>query len=230
MILASMPGSRGLAPLVGALLVAACQGPAPRVTLTRLNDDYESAQLGALPLGFHADETNGKGTPARWEVADTGADGSKRCLRLTETANAGDTYNLLLTEEVAAADLRLEISLRADGGAEDQGGGLVWRAQGPDAYYMARWNPLEDNVRIYKVDGGARTQLGTAEVIVDTAHWHRLAVLMRGEYATVFFNGAKVLEARDATFAGAGRVGLWSKADAATSFDDLRLQTLGPRE
>jgi hypothetical protein len=132
-------------------------------------------------------------------------------------------FNVLLADG-AGRDVELSVALRAQQGEIDQGGGLVWRAQDGASYYIARWNPLESNVRAYKVVAGKRQQLASADVELDPRAWHTLAVRMRGELIECELDGRQLLEARDATFAGAGRVGLWTKADARTLFDDLVLK------
>ena len=105
-------------------------------------------------------------------------------------------------------------------GKNDQGGGLVWRAKDAKNYYIARYNPLEDNFRVYKVEGGKRTMFENAKVPGDM-EWHTLRITMKGSKITCYLDGKKHLEAEDSTFPEAGRIGLWSKADAQSYFDDL---------
>jgi hypothetical protein len=103
----------------------------------------------------------------------------------------------------------------------DQGGGLIWRVKDHDNYYIARWNPLEDNFRVYYVKEGRRVQLDSANVKADFAKWHTIKIEQRGDAIACYLDGEKLLEVKDKTFAEAGGVGLWTKADAATAFDDL---------
>jgi hypothetical protein len=145
-------------------------------------------------------------------------------MRLAATPNRGQTYNLLLAREVEVRDLELAVRLRADSGREDQGGGLVWRARDASNYYIARWNPLEDNLRVYKVEGGKRTMLASADVDADPAAFHTLRVTMLGSAITVALDGRELLRHADLTFPGPGRIGLWTKADAAVTFDDLEVR------
>jgi hypothetical protein len=117
------------------------------------------------------------------------------------------------------------VAFKAVKGKLDQGGGLVWRWQDPGNYYIARMNPLEDNYRVYKVVGGKRTHLGTKEGIkVPAGEWHRLKIKQEGDHIECFLDGQKELDVHDATFKDAGKVGLWTKADAQSHFDELRVK------
>jgi cyclophilin family peptidyl-prolyl cis-trans isomerase len=180
--------------------------------------------LESEPPGFVVTETSGKGTLARWRIAKppepmkpTTPPGAVRCT----TSNAGGTYNLLLAEDTSYRDLSVSVRVHADGGEEDQGGGVVWRAKDADNYYIARWNPLEGNFRVYHVKAGKRTQLGSAEVSSDAKEWHRIRIDHIGTRIAASFDGKTVFTLEDSTFADAGRIGLWTKADAGTWFDDL---------
>ena len=110
--------------------------------------------------------------------------------------------------------------MRAVAGEVDRGGGVVWRAKDAKNYYIARYNPLEDNFRVYKVVDGKRTMFKSAKTPGDEK-WHTLRVTMVGSKITCYLDGQKHLETEDATFPLAGRIGLWSKADAQSYFDEL---------
>jgi hypothetical protein len=117
-------------------------------------------------------------------------------------------------------DLELSVKMKAIAGKEDRGGGLIWRAKDSKNYYVARFNPLEGNYRLYKVDKGKRTLLKSADV-KQTDGWHTLTITMKGHFIQCDYDGKKVLEAKDSTFQSAGQIGLWTKADAQSHFDDL---------
>ena len=89
-------------------------------------------------------------------------------------------------------------------------------------YYLARYNPLEDNYRLYKIVKGKRTLLQNAD-IAHTAGWHTLRVTMEGNNVQCYYDGKKYLDVKDATFPEAGKIGLWTKANAQSQFDDLTL-------
>jgi hypothetical protein len=156
-----------------------------------------------------------------WQVVadDSAPSGGQAFAQLA--ASAGSVFNVALVGGTDRADVDVSVKLRAVDGQVDQGGGVVWRAQDARNYYIARYNPLEDNYRVYKVVAGRRSQLGSAMLKVDAKGWHTLRVTMIGDQITCYLDGAKHLETRDTTLGDAGRVGLWTKADAKTNFDDL---------
>lgn len=100
----------------------------------------------------------------------------------------------------------------------------MWRVQDVDNYYVCRFNPLELNYRVYVVEDGVRRQLGTAIAEVTVGAWHRVEVEHHGDHIVCWLDGKKLLDVRDDTISEAGGIGLWSKADARTSFDDLLVE------
>lgn len=212
-----------LAPLV---LPASCRNggapsaPLPSDVFEPRTWTFEDAPLGAVPPGM---------LPAsgRWAVVEGDESSGRAVAQLAESGRR--TFNVLLAEGVSARDLRLRVRLRAREGRIDQGGGLVWRARDGRNYYIARWNPLEDNFRVYKVVNGRRKMLESADVRLDPTAWHTLEVEQRGDRMLCSLDGEALLEARDDTFREAGTIGLWTKADARTWFDDLELQPLPQR-
>ena len=108
-------------------------------------------------------------------------------------------------------------------GKIDQGGGLVWRAKDKNNYYIARYNPLEENYRVYKVENGNRTMLQSTN-IKSSNSWHTLSIKAQGNHIQCFYDDKKYLDITDSTFTESGGVGLWTKADAKTYFDNLIVQ------
>jgi hypothetical protein len=171
--------------------------------------DFEKDEPGKIAQGFRS-------AVGRWEVA---RDGENHVL-FQEAKNEDAVFNVALVEGTSYKDLDLSVKLRAVAGEVDRGGGLVWRAKDEKNYYIARYNPLEDNFRVYKVQDGKRTQFQSARIPGD-AKWHTLRVTMVGNKITCYFDGRKHLETEDSTFPEGGMIGLWSKADAQLYFDDL---------
>jgi len=198
-----------------ALLVLGCTA----ATVWPPDSTFDSTRAGHLPPLFAVAETAGGGTPATWKVVRE--DGS-HILRVN-TFNSGHTFNLCIVEGGIVGDAQVSVRLRADSGEEDQGGGVLWGAQDADNYYVTRWNPLEHNVRIYKVEDGQRHQFQSADTELDPAAWHELRAVRGGTIMTVFLDGEQVLQIDDDTF-GAGEVGLWTKADASVSFDGFEVR------
>lgn len=172
--------------------------------------DFESGALGSVPAGFHEEV-------GRWRLVAT--DQGSHALA-QQAANDDETFNVALADEPRPKDLALRVRLRAVDGEIDQGGGPVWRARDKDNYYVCRYNPLEANFRVYKVIDGARKQLGSARVDAGEG-WHEIGVRCVGAEIRCTLDGSELLNVRDASLPEAGRVGLWTKADAVTWFDDL---------
>jgi hypothetical protein len=179
----------------------------------------------AMSWNFDGDEA---GKPAKgfsnesgaWKVAQDETAPTKPNVFAQTAKDKKTPFNVALAFESSFKDVDLSVKMKAVAGEEDQGGGLVWRAKDGANYYVARFNPLEDNYRVYKVVDGARTQLGNADFKA-TPGWHTLRVVMSADHIVCYFDGEKRLDARDSTFKEAGKAGLWTKADAQTNFDDL---------
>ncbi len=178
---------------------------------------FDDTDPGALPSGFTA-------ATGSWAVAkdETATSGSHVLAQSAESRSSA--FNVLVIESQAIAECDLTVRLRAIAGREDQGGGLIWRARDAQNYYLARYNPLEDNFRVYRVEAGRRHLLGSATVALDHAAWHTMGITMRGDHIECSLDGSKSLDAHDSTFGGEGRIGLWTKADARTQFDDLSIR------
>lgn len=188
--------------------VAALLGMTP-MAVDQQTWNFDAEKPGTIAKGI-------TGEVGSWQVAKDGDN-----LVLAQTAKSERrAYNLALVDGTSYKDLDLSVRVKANSGEIDQGGGLVWRAKDKENYYIARFNPLEENFRVYKVEAGKRTQLDHADAPRD-ANWHTLRITMKGREITGYLDGKKLLVAEDSTFPAAGRIGLWSKADACSYFDDL---------
>lgn len=178
--------------------------------------NFDGDRTGQVPAGF----TNERGD---WKIeADPSAPSQPNVLAQS-AKNSGSAFNLILVKGTNYKNVDLSVKMKALTGKEDQGGGLVWRAKDAQNYYVARYNPLEDNYRLYKVEKGRRSQLQGAD-IKHSEGWHTLRVAMEGDRIQCFYDDKKVLEAKDMTFQVPGQIGLWTKADAQTLFDDLKVK------
>ncbi len=185
---------------------------------------FEGDAEGSPPAGFtfgHA----GKGRPGSWVVrAEPGAPSGGMVLAQVDSDPTSQRFPVALAEGAGVRDLRLSVRFRTVSGEVDRAAGLVFRALDDRNYYLVRANALEGNVAFYHLKDGIRTTLRSEDVHVPDGAWTELAVEMAGESVAVFLDGRKVLESKDGVFAGAGRVGLWTKADSVTLFDDLVLE------
>lgn len=186
--------------------------------------DFEQAAAGKLPNGWSTAKT-GQGKGSVWQIVeDASAPRGPKVLAQVSSDGPNALFNLCVAEETSFGDLDLSVAMRPVAGKIDQGGGLVWRYQDADNYYVVRLNPLETNYRLYKVEGGKRTQLGTADVKAPTGEWHHLRVDHQGKRILCYLNGKLEIEVEDEAFNKPGKIGLWTKADAQSRFDDLQAE------
>ena len=196
--------------LMAAVCSTSAQAPAPR------SWNFDGDKPGAVAAGFRNDV-------GEWKVVAQGSAPSRPHAFAQLAKSERPIFNVALATETSYQNVDITVQLMASAGVIDQGGGVVWRAQDAQNYYIARFNPLENNYRVYKVVGGQRTQLGTAEVQAREG-WYTLRVVMKGEAITCYLDGKPHLEVRDGTFPNPGRIGLWTKADAQTLFDNLAVR------
>lgn len=174
---------------------------------------FDKDKLGEIAPGFRSEV-------GEWKVTtDAGAPGKGRVLGQF-AKSARPVFNVTLVDGTDYKDLDLSVGFKAVAGEVDQGGGLVWRARDAKNYYVARYNPLENNFRVYKVAQGVRTQFASVDVRRSDG-WHTLRVTMQGDHIEFYYDAKKYLDLRDSTFPESGRIGLWTKADAQTLFDNL---------
>jgi hypothetical protein len=182
--------------------------------------DFDKDAPGKPPSGWTATRT-GRGD-AKWSVeADATAPSKPNVLKQSGVA----TYPICFKDETSVKDGYVEVKFKAISGKEDQAAGVVWRLTDADNYYVARANALEDNVTIYDTVNGRRTERKRASMKVAANAWHALRVDFQGSHFTVMFDGQKALDWDDEKFKDAGKVGVWTKADSVTAFDDFSYGT-----
>jgi len=182
-----------------------------------------------LPAGWKNAQT-GKGASV-WKVVADDTAPSKSGYVLAQTSDDPEAlFNLCVAEEPSLKDVEVMVSFKAIKGKNDQGGGIVWRYQDADNYYIARMNPLENNFRVYKVVAGKRAkEFQSVDVKVPAGEWHALKIKQVGDHIECFLDGKKYLDVKDDSIDKAGKVGLWTKADAHTHFDDFRVKAPGDK-
>jgi predicted peroxiredoxin len=178
--------------------------------------NFDDAKVGEAPAGWTA--TNTGGGDAKWTVEKDDTAPSKPNV-LKQSGEA--TYPVCLKNDASLKDGFVEVKFKPISGKEDRAGGVVWRAKDSDNYYIARANALEDNVTIYHTIKGSRVAFKNVNTKVASATWHTLRVDFVGNKFTVTFDGKKIIEATDDSFSNAGKVGVWTKADSVTLFDDF---------
>jgi hypothetical protein len=175
--------------------------------------NFDSDSTGTIAKGF----TNEFGL---WQTTADPSAPSKPNVLAQLAKSSSPEFNITLIGSTSFKDVDLTVKMKAVAGRIDQGGGLVWRARDSRNYYIARFNPLEDNFRVYSVVNGSRKELQSA-ALKKQEGWHTLRVTMSGDHIECSFDGQKYLDVKDSTFKDAGKIGLWTKADAQTHFDDL---------
>jgi 3-keto-disaccharide hydrolase len=184
----------------------------------------------ATPETVNFDNVPAGQPPAGWTATKTGSGDAKWTIERDDTAptkpnvlkqSGVATFPLCFKDDTSLKDGFVEVKFKAISGREDQAGGVVWRLKDANNYYVARANALENNVTIYHTINGRRTEKKRASMNVATNQWHTLRVEFQGPHFAVTFDGKKALEWDDETFKDAGKVGVWTKADSVTLFDDF---------
>jgi hypothetical protein len=186
---------------------------------------FSEAAVGSTPKDFEYGLTGG-GTAVKWEIiADETAAGGKA---LAQTSKDSTDYRFPLAAYAPAVLANVEVTVRFKpvAGRVDQAGGVVVRLVDPNNYYIARANALEDNIRFYRVVGGNRQQLGSANVKVKTGEWRTLTLRAQGDRFTISSEGRELFTVSDKTFSGPGKVGFWTKSDSVTSFDRIEIKAM----
>jgi hypothetical protein len=178
--------------------------------------NFDNMKTGAPPPGWTATQT-GSGT-AKWTVEkDNSAPSRPNVLKQSGQA----TFPVCFKSNTSIKDGFVEVKCKPIAGKEDQAGGVVWRLRDANNYYIARANALENNVTIYHTINGKRTEKKRTNMKVSSGQWHTLRVNSNGNHFTVAFDGKKAIEWDDETFKEAGKVGVWTKADSVTEFDNF---------
>lgn len=179
--------------------------------------NFDEVKPGLLPHWWVAGVT-GKGSP-KWAVEfDQMAPSKPNVLKQSGEA----TFPWCVKKNVNLANGFVEVKFKSISGKKDQAGGLVWRWKDGDNYYVARANALENNISLYYTEGGRRKTIKYVNAPVSLNEWHILRVEFSDKEIKVILNGKKYIDLKDSHISGGGSVGVWTKADSVTSFDDFR--------
>ena len=113
---------------------------------------FEADPLGQTAPGFSSHV-------GQWQVV--AVDGGQALAQLAK--NPDDVFNITLIDDTRAKDIDLKVDLRPSLAGWTRGAGWC-RAADAKNYYLARYNPLEDNYRFYTVVAGKRTLLRDAKI------------------------------------------------------------------
>lgn len=189
--------------------------------------NFDADRPGDPPSGFSFGRT-GEGRAGRWVVqADKSAPSGLNVLAQTDTDTTDYRFPIAVANEPLLHDVQLSVRCKPVSGQVDQAAGLVFRYRDENNYYVTRANALEDNINFYRVLNGRRQQFAGWNGRVTNGVWHELRVEAHGDHFEIYWDGQKVIDAHDKTFSEAGKVGVWTKADSVTEFDDLKVEPLG---
>ena len=178
--------------------------------------NFDDAKSGDAPDGWQSAET-GIGT-GHWSVEkDESAPSPTQVLKQSGEAE----FPVCIFQKAELADGFVEVKFKPVSGKEDQAGGVIFRVKDKDDYYIARANALEDNVVLFHTLRGHREQVKSIDTKVSSQQWHKLRVEFRGPHITVHFDGTQILETNDEALQGSGKIGVWTKSDSVTLFDDF---------
>ncbi|MBI3900118.1 MAG: hypothetical protein HY308_17760 [Gammaproteobacteria bacterium] len=184
---------------------------------------FDRDKPGSPPADWTAGVT-GHGTP-KWSVE---TDATAPSLPNVLKQSGSGTFPWCVKQGASLENGFAEVKFKSIAGREDQAGGLVWRWKDANNYYVARANALENNVSLYYTENGTRKTIAYVDAPVAPNQWHTLGVEFAGTTIRVFLNGKKYIERQDDHITGPGAVGVWTKADSVTAFDDFRYG-VGPR-
>lgn len=190
-------------------------GPKPATTW-----NFDSDTVGEAARGFSL-------VSGEWKVVADETAPSKGKVLAQLAKNDESTFNVVLLDEPIGTNVDLKFKFRTVSGKIDQGGGAVFRAKDGKNYYLCRYNPLEANIRLYKVVDGVRTIIHSVEEVNEVSGWQSMRVVTNGKRIEGHVNGEVRFSITDESFPDAGKIGLWTKADAVTHFDDLELEIMG---
>jgi hypothetical protein len=185
--------------------------------------DFSSMPTDSKPPGF-TEALTGQGKAVRWLVLDDpSAPTGGKVIAETSGDSVDYRFPICVYDGLTAKDVEVSVQFKPVAGSVDQAGGIIARVQDKLNYYVTRANALEDNVRLYKVVGGERRQIAGQNLKVTAGAWHTLFLKVEGDLLEVSFDGKRVIQTRDSTFGGPGKVGLWTKADSLTYFSNLKI-------
>jgi hypothetical protein len=184
---------------------------------------FERDEVDGPPAGFFFAKT-GKGAEGRWRIVKSG---EGHALAQSDRSRDTDRFALAIVKDQEFRDIKLSVKIKSVSGEREETGGVVWRYKDSENYLVARIDVRDNRVRLYRVVNGNLTRFGSEEDLnLKSDTWFTLRVEHKGDRIKVYLNDEAVIVERDRHFRDAGKVGLWTKADAETHFDDLQIHGL----
>jgi len=215
--------------ILGAALALPCLPAVLRAQGVTGSIDLSRFAVGPLPPDFLTSWRTGKGAIGDWRVVEDASASQGKAIAQLSADPTDYRFPLAIYEPLQTQDLEASVRFKAVSGNGDRAGGLAVRLADADNYYVVRANALEGNVNLYHVVKGRRQQTAGASARVSSGVWHTLTLRAEGDRLSVSFDGKQLLTHSDRTFAGPGKVALWTKADSVTHFDRLEIGRLAKR-
>jgi len=188
--------------------------------------DFEHFETGPVPKDF-TPFLGGFGEDTAWQIkSEPSALSGTKVLAQTSYDQIDYRFPMLVYNDVIAKNVRVAVQFKPLSGKIDQAAGVIVRFQDPEHFYVVRANALEDTVQLYRVEEGVHHVVTSKNVHVESGNWHSLDVLIDDVHVTVFFDNQSLFDVRDDTFSTAGKIGLLTKSDGVTLFDDLQVTVL----
>jgi Galactocerebrosidase, C-terminal lectin domain len=222
LILAAVIVTGAVAILAGVILCSAADGFSQSAAMAI---GIAKMDVGSPPTGFQFART-GQGDLGSWIVVSDETSFSGRAIEQSSTDRTDYRFPLAILDSVIAKNVDVSLKFKPVGGRVDQAGGIAVRVLDGDNYYVVRANALEDNVRFYRVVKGRRQQIDGVNTKVTGGEWHSLGLKAQDERFTIEFDGKTLFTTSDRTFAGAGKIALWTKSDSVTRFDQIAIDVL----
>jgi hypothetical protein len=188
--------------------------------------DFEHFETGPAPKDF-TPFLGGFGKDSEWQIkSEPSALSGTKVLAQTSYDQVDHRFPMLVYNDVIAKNVRVAVQFKTLSGKIDQAAGVIVRFQDPDQFYVVRANALESTVQLYRVVEGAHQIVTSKNAHVESGKWHSLDVMIDDVHVTVFFDGQYLFDVRDDIVSAAGKVGLSTKSDGVTLFDDLQVTVL----
>lgn len=210
-----------LAILVGSLAMSSSSSAQDSAVLV----DIGATPIGAAPIGFQFGRT-GQGATGDWRVVGDPSAVAGKAIAQVSPDRTDYRFPLAIYQPLSARDVEATVRFKPVGGRVDQAGGIAVRLTSPDDYYVVRANALENNVRLYRVSQGRREQIAGIDIPVIGGQWHTLGLRAEADRFTVSYDGRVLFGAVAGSYADAGHVALWTKADSITHFDTIAITPL----